>query len=609
MKKALIAIIVIMVASVFVLNTMMAPKAAKLPLVPPLTEQELTDFYKKALAYDSIVPKRDSVQSSYELNDVDEGTKRKLLQAQSIVEKQLFSHNYVPGSVLSESQQYYIKAVIDDKQLIRNSVEKVAKTLDFYIVDVKYDIRPKSPGTFLEGVEYLGIHGAFKQSGNEDYLDTGFLNTANNKVWQHLTRNQKTNMINLETENAQVAYEQIGSENIPSDYGLEGRTPKKDVKLFNEVMGSSLTNTAYMPQLSMVFTPSGEEDTISGYGIYPEGNAGMKLFGFNRSSLKGTMTLRYLFKGSLNDLTKVEAVAVYPVSMNIDFEPEDSNVIVSDLVMTEISKIVDRYDRALSNNDITALMSGDIVRDIGIAVRNGFMQNYSHLSRHISKVESILNKKGNYYLVQVESLVQEGPKGKQLYGTYKDKSLFVIQQMGTSFVINDILKIKRQLIEEPKLELDDSIRRHLTALNLQGTISEESKNGIRQLLSNLYEASTQRILKGMYDCFNDDVNILPSSKREYFNSQLRGWLIKHGVETKSVYMGRVSEWLGGSDNQAELITEELIEYIGKDSGQYMKMYYLVSNFNGKWVIDDMKVISVEDVKGEALQSVKQKLSQ
>ena len=107
-----------------------------------------------------------------------------------------------------------------------------------------------------------------------------------------------------------------------------------------------------------------------------------------------------------------------------------------------------------------------------------------YLTRHISKVNGIVDKKGSYYLVEVESL-HESPKKTQLYGTNKDRSLFVIEQQGSNFVINDILKVGRTLVDEPSLELDDSIQKHLAALNLSGAISEDSKKGIRELLNNL----------------------------------------------------------------------------------------------------------------------------
>ena len=99
-----------------------------------------------------------------------------------------------------DSQQYYIKAIIDDKQLIKASVDTVGKAFDFYIIDVKYNIRPKSPGIILDAAKYLGIHGAVKQDGGKDYVDTNFLAVANNKVWEYLAANQKTSTINVGTE-------------------------------------------------------------------------------------------------------------------------------------------------------------------------------------------------------------------------------------------------------------------------------------------------------------------------------------------------------------------------------------------------------------------------
>ena len=248
----------------------------------------------------------------------------------------------------------------------------------------------------MDAAKYLGIHGAVKQDGGKDYVDTNFLAVANNKVWEYLAANQKTSTINVGTETppplqsqplqqpqqeqqdkqeqqtqqeqqdlqeqqtqqeqqdlqeqqnlqgqgkqeqqAQVAQQpQVqppAQEAIPSDYGLAGRTPKVDVKLFNKVMGSSLTNTAYMPALSMMFTPSGEAETIAGYGIYPEGNAGMRLFGFDRGSMNGTLVMRYLFKGGIDDVSKLDAIAVYPVSM-VKFNPQRKEI-VPDFVMTEM---------------------------------------------------------------------------------------------------------------------------------------------------------------------------------------------------------------------------------------------------------------------------------
>ena len=95
MKRILASLLVIFILGSIAKGMFFSGNVAKLPLVTPLTEQELTDYYKKALAYDSIVPKRDSTQDNYEINEVDEATKKKIIKAHEIVEQQLFKHNYV----------------------------------------------------------------------------------------------------------------------------------------------------------------------------------------------------------------------------------------------------------------------------------------------------------------------------------------------------------------------------------------------------------------------------------------------------------------------------------------------------------------------------------
>ena len=83
------------------------------------------------------------------------------------------------------------------------------------------------------------------------------------------------------------------------------------------------------------------------------------------------------------------------------------------------------------------------------------------------------------------------------------------------------------------------------------------------------------------------------------NSTLRNILVAKGVDVKAEYSGTVTEWIGGADNQAELITEEVVAYAGTDMGMYMQVYYLVSNMQDEWVIDDMKIIEREEKKEQS----------
>ena len=586
--------------------------AKDLPLVEALSEKEVIDYYKEALKYESIVERNIQVHEvTYELKEMSNSVKPKVRELKNAIEKELYSHTYKNSNMLSEQQYYYIKSIIDDKILTNGKIIKEAESLGYYFMDVEYDIAKNNTGKFLEKAQYLGIHGAFKKDvyGNVSF-DERFIKVYDQKAAGAIT------IIDDAADNFQsdtIEYidnqEENSTEQVRADFNNTyiGRKIQLDISTYNKLSGSSLNQTAFMPPLKMVYETNKESGVMSGFGIYPQGEFGLKTFEYNRNQLRGKLVLRFVFKQDILNKEKINFTGVYPVSISIDNKLEDVEQLVPDFVREEIEKIVERSDRAICNNDISALMSSNIYNDIGVAVLNGLYQNNTYLLRKISNVEKVIGRKDNYYLVQVVSVIQEGPRGTNAYGTYKDTYQMVIEQQDLKFIINDYVLIKRELIKEPQFELDSSIIKRLAALGLRGTISEESKEAIKELLNGLYQASTDRKLKGMYDSFNDDTTLLSNSHKEYLNSQLRGWLVRYGVNVKSTYKGIVTEWIGGADNQVELITEEIIIYEGQDTAQYMQMYYLVSNLNNKWVIDEMKALEIRDISGEELEQIKARI--
>lgn len=593
--------------------------AKNLPLVDALSEKEVVDYYKKALEYDAIVERNLQVHEvSYELKEMSSYAKPKVEEYKSIIEAELYRHEYVDNNTISEQQYNYIKSFIDDKTLINGTIVKEAESLGYYFVDVEYNMQANEPGQFLEKAQYLGVHGAFvKDVYGTISFDERFIGIYNQnghntiKISDDIQsdNNQEMNIDGTsefkdeqEEMPIQIERQHVSTENKPI-----GRKIQLDIGIYNNLTGSAVNQTAFMPNLYDVYKKNKESGVMSGYGIYPQGSFGLKEFGYKRQGLKGKVVLRYVFKRDIMEQFKIDFVGVYPVSIGVENRLDESSQIVPEFVMEEIQKLLERSDRAFSNNDITALMSGEIYNDIGVAVLNGLYQNNTYLLRKMSKLDKVIGRKDNLYLIQTVSMVQEGPKGTQAYGVYKDTYQMVVEHQGIRFIINDFVLVERELVKEPQVELESSIVKRLAALGLRGSISEDSKEGIRALLNGLYQASTNRKLQGMYDSFNDDVALLSSSHKEYLNSQLRGWLIKYGVNVDSTYTGTVSEWIGGADNQVELIAEELIEYEGKDSGQYMQTYYLVSNLNDKWVIDEMKMLEIRDVSGDELSQIKERI--
>jgi hypothetical protein len=246
----------------------------------------------------------------------------------------------------------------------------------------------------------------------------------------------------------------------------------------------------------------------------------------------------------------------------------------------------------------------------------------------MSTIRQIIERNTTYnvYLLELETTTIEGPRDVDCYGTYKDKGYMVIQQQGNEFVIMDYIRISRSMISEPPINPDSTIQKRLVALNLAGEIPEDSKEEITSLMSDLYTAGTNRLLrgpkditvkgetitleKGLYDCFQDDSDILSTTELEYTMSKLTNALIKHGADVSSVYSGIISTWNGGYDNQAEFTTEELITYNGRDDAYYMEVYYLVSKLNDKWVIDERTILDEEEITNAVdIQTIKERVGQ
>lgn len=562
-------------------------KVSNVPLVPALSEKEVVDYYKKALSYDTIATRTNKKNEiTYETIDVaDEGIKNTIIAETGKIEGLLAKDEVTLTDALNINTHQYIKYILDDKRLTKTNIRSVKEALGHYFVDVEYSTTPQDVGQFNDNTKYLGLNGAYKTiyTTGEVVVNGEFMSYADGAVAEYKRLNP--------------TYTRVWSP-------VEGvRAHLNDVKLYNKVAGMSMGDTTSIPELKTMYKyPTAG---LSGYGLFPQGAFTLRDFGYSRSSSTGTAVLRFVFKRDIMDPSKIEFKNVYMTEFKLNGAPTiDESAVVPDFVFTEAEKIIERSDRAISNTDITALVSGNIYDDIGVGVLYGNMNKYVFHQRHMSKVKNVVGRKDHKYLVEVETLVQEGPKGTDSIGTYVYNGYVVVQQENTEFHITDYVMTSMTMEKEPQINMENTILKRLAALNLTGEVTEEAKAGITELMNKLYAGSTNRMLDEMYDCFNTDTNLLSSTHREYLNSQLRGWLTKLGVNTPATYTGSVSQWIGGAENQVELFTTELIDYEGKNKGLYMQNYYLVSSYGDKWVIDEMKVIESKDVSGEELSSIR-----
>ena len=626
--------------------------ATSYPLVPELTVTEVNDYYAESLSFDAVISKNLDVQeTTYETTDVKDPEKVEQLadalgKTIGLLGQMDYRYSAENALALDEETFHYIKAYLNDKTLVNRTVSTPKQALGYYFIDVAYDIQPRSIGTFTDKASLLGLNGAFIHS---DYYDNDSINTAymtvavqklndyyadNGILDKRASFNASTGLFS--TDPTATATQPDYSTSTATDGGtsdgtvdavavtsssLSNRHPNIDISTFNTLVGSSEQYSAYFPDLEMVYNIPEAVKEIPGIGIYPCGAGGLTKFGFNRAQLTGTVTLRFVYKDDLVDSSILHSVNVYPVFSEITSGFTDTNEqIVPDFLMEEFETLIDRADRAMVNCDLPGLMSGSIFSDMGMAVLRGYEDTYVNVLRQISTVRRVVSRdvENGAYLLEVESVRQEGPKGADVYGTYRDMSYVVIEQDGQDFVITDWMTMNRKMQEEPSITPDSAVAKRLVALNLAGPVSDEAKEEVTELLNNLYTAGTYRVLTGpynvntsegtktievgMYDCFNRNVEMLSQNDFNDINTRIRAQLTKHGVNTSSTYRGKVTEWIGGASNQVEFITEEVITYQGSSEGTYMQVYYLCSNMEDKWVIDDVQFITIEDHSGEDLQA-------
>lgn len=407
----------------------------------------------------------------------------------------------------------------------------------------------------------------------------------------------------------------------------QARTSGVDLDTFKSVVGYG-ANKAYIPELSLIYNiPAQTSGSISGIGLYPSGSLGASLFGSSHNSLSGTCTLRFVYKEDLSDPDILELTNIYVVYYEVDSGFSSNNdSIIPEFLEEEFSELLERADRAMVNADISGLAGGHIFDDIGMAVLQGYTENYGNILRQISTVRRIISRdiENNAYLVEIESYRQEGAEndpGYDLYASYKDIIYATIEQKGDEFIITDWSTMRRQLMTEPDINPDSATAKRVVALGLTGSISDETKESASALLNDLYKASSLRLLtgpktyddgtvveRGMYDCFNSNVEMLSSTKKEELNSNIRKVLVKYGTSTSAEMNGIVTEWIGGSENQVEFTTEEVVTYQGHADGVYMQCYYLMSNLEGTWVIDDIQILEQTELSGDGLTSTVQRIN-
>lgn len=397
---------------------------------------------------------------------------------------------------------------------------------------------------------------------------------------------------------------------------MEGRENPIDINVINDLVGASLRSRAYLPRIDLVYTAA-QSSALSGWAIYPQGSHDLVSYGYDRDGVNGECLVRYVFKQDLDDPTKILGYNTYIVSEtnNYGIENSGNTVFVADYVTTELQKVIERWDRVVVNNDLPGMQSGNLLKDMGMGIDYAYKYSNGNILRRLSTMRKVLgrNTDDNTFLLDVETYTEEGSKSSDLTGTYISEYYVTVKQIGQNFYITDWALQNRELQREPDINPDKQTQRRLVALNLSGDVDDTTRESIRSFMADYYLAcnklagndyeytnnGTTVTKRGLYSLVDSDTTMLDEDDRQDMLETVVNYMQKNGGATN--YVGAITEWIGGTDTQVEIQTEELWAW-QSGTAEYQSVYYLLSHMGDQWVLDQRTVLSSQIVDAGGVES-------
>jgi hypothetical protein len=269
-------------------------------------------------------------------------------------------------------------------------------------------------------------------------------------------------------------------------------------------------------------------------------------------------------------------------------------------ITEQIEMAVDEFDRAVNDKNITALMDGDVIEDVGLGMHYAAYAKSSDIVTFTSNIRRVVARQDNKYLLEVERTVEDSPKDIGIVGQYRDTYFVVVRQEGSSFKYNDEAFVRRVLTSRPVADAENTTVRRLIALNMAGEVDVNKAKDIKDTLlqsiaSGISGAETVSSFDDLTAFFNKDTNLLTEDRKSYIHSQLISQISAYGDGIHCDYTITPTEWISGSEQQVEFTTKEFFKYTNKNGkvlgGMVAEKYYLVSHYGDSWLIDDIITIN------------------
>lgn len=567
-----------------------------IPIVDSPTQYELYERFKDNISSDAYTIRGGAYvyenvvyidTPSYIKDDVD----ARLAEIEAALAKDYYDESM--ADLITENEFNYIKCQMDDRVYERQSVDFEGYSSGVAVVDVTYKGTIKKQSIKSDYAKYFGVNGVFikddKDNGNVIRDDTYILR-INREILKYFTDTDEEEISEMtEDDISGLAFEFVNQ-----------NTEGQNVKLYNQVVGSSMSQIAAMPDIRELVTQESNNGKLGGYGIYTQGGDIALCTGDPDYVNKqvSTMTIRYVFSvNELKNTCELQKLYVknYALDLNIPFD----NTVVSEAVNQEINIMLDRADKAILNGDLGALASQEIYYNNRCGIYWGLYNDCTYITKRSTSVSDYVGRETmdgvNKYFIIANTYTSERVKGDgEQTAVYNDVYWLLLTLSGETeeFVISDYVLVSRELIKEPENEYEDEYRGIIQALSVDSEISNEDKQSIRTILDE-YETLTEN---RDFDTIKNNVNTISGVMTQYdlekYIGQVQDNANARGKSKTIDVSNAVVNYITGNAVQMEVIVDELIDY-GDGYGMYSSIYIMFRKEDNEWKITEIRYIDSE----------------
>ena len=385
-----------------------------------------------------------------------------------------------------------------------------------------------------------------------------------------------------------------------------------NAKDFNDIVGITKDYFSTIPSPLALFSLK-EVHPVQGYNLYDWGST---LKEVSRNKSKANVSIVFIFqKNAYSD--DFDFLTYYIDNIKtIDIAQDGTVEFISNFVSKNIDIVIEDFNRAYSNKDITRLTSGDLISPQDLGIYWLLQRDSVSFVKGDFWLNKLLRKEGNTYLCLVNQMSDEICKGVEgTTGRYYRTWYMRIGLEDSKFKILDMYPCSLNVLRIPDIPIQTGEQEKLNSLQRQDIkdyVDDKIKETIREEMKKLEIALTYKFDRdlsvndkilvddndiphyGVSSRFSQDKTILKSNDLTNIAEILAHKVTKHGNVKCEVHIVP-SIWIQGSNDQVELISNVLFIYGDKQFADILNVYMIYNKFNNVWTIDQFNILDEQEI--------------